>query len=324
MTGHSAHLILVLLAWGAITLSSCNKDEYIEDSAGQTDGEYREPSAGSSLHADRVYDYTPAPGQFINDPASGGMTDDILTMQEACAWAKSRLDNRQFVSLGGFGGYIVVGFDHSILSSDGSYDFAVAGNAFFNSSGGGGSNEPGIVYVMQDSNGNGLPDDTWYELKGSESGSGEVIRDYSVTYYKPDIPASDVEWQDNRGASGVIDYLSAFHKQPFYYPAWIADSSYTLSGTCLKARTEQDPETGLWNNNAYAFGYSDNMGSDVFSAEGFAQCNRFRVSDAIDKDGSAVSLKYIDFVKIQTGVNAKSGSLGEVSTEVCGVFDLNL
>ncbi|MDE6341697.1 MAG: hypothetical protein K2K93_05220, partial [Muribaculaceae bacterium] len=276
MTRPSAHHILILIACGGITLSSCNKDEVIIGPSGQTEGEYREPTAASSRYADRVYDYTPAPGQFINDPSSGGMTDEILTMQDACIWAKSRLDKRQFVSLGGFGGYIVVGFDHSILSSDGEYDFAVAGNAFFNSSGGGGSNEPGIVYVMQDSNGNGLPDDTWYELKGSESGSGDVMRDYSVTYYKPDMPASDVEWQDNRGESGFIDYLPAFHKQPYYYPAWISDTSYTLSGTCLKARNDQDSATGLWNNNAYDFGYSDNMGNDACSTEDFAQCNRFR------------------------------------------------
>ena len=62
-----------------------------------------------------------------------------------------------WVSLGGFGGYIVVGFDHSIDNS-GDYDLGILGNSFS------GSSEPGIVWVMQDENGNGLPDDTWYEL----------------------------------------------------------------------------------------------------------------------------------------------------------------
>ncbi len=173
MTGSAAKHFLILIALGAISFSSCNKDEYIEDSKDKTEGDYREPSAGSSRYADRVYDYTPAPGQYINDSSTGGMSSEILTKQDACNWAMSRLDAGKFVSLGGFGGYIVVGFDHSTLSLGGDYDFAVAGNAFFNSSGGGGSNEPGIVYVMQDSNGNGIPDDTWYELKGSESGTDE-------------------------------------------------------------------------------------------------------------------------------------------------------
>ena len=66
------------------------------------------------------------------------------------------------VSLGGFGGYIVVGFDHSIQASGGygGYDFSITGNQFS------GSSEPGVVWVMPDENGNGEPDDgPWYELR---------------------------------------------------------------------------------------------------------------------------------------------------------------
>lgn len=66
------------------------------------------------------------------------------------------------------------------------------------------------------------------------------------------------------------------------------------------------------------------MGADNFTADRFGQCNRFRISDAIDADGNPVLLTFADFVRIQTGVNAKSGILGEVSTEVFGVFDLHL
>ena len=62
---------------------------------------------------------------------------------------------RGMVSLGGFGGYIVVGFDHSIQASGGygGYDFSITGNQFS------GSSEPGVVWVMPDENGNGEPDD---------------------------------------------------------------------------------------------------------------------------------------------------------------------
>ena len=41
-------------------------------------------------------------------------------------------------------------------------------------------------------------------------------------------------------------------------------------------------------------------------------------------DGSAVKLRYVDFIKVQTGVNSKAGILGEVSTEVFGFRDLSL
>lgn len=76
----------------------------------------------------------------------------------------------------------------------------------------------------------GLPNDTWYELKGSEYGKEETIRDYAVTYYRPSAPKMNVAWTDNRGGSGVIEYLEAFHQQDYYYPAWVEADSYTLRG----------------------------------------------------------------------------------------------
>ena len=63
--------------------------------------------------------------------------------------------------------------------NDGDYNIAITGNAFD------GSSEPGIVWVMQDENGDGLPNDTWYELRGSEYGKAETWQDYAVTYHKP-------------------------------------------------------------------------------------------------------------------------------------------
>ena len=52
--------------------------------------------------------------------------------------------------------------------------------------------------------------------------------------------------------------------------------------------------------------------------------NRFRIADAIDEQGMSVDLKFIDFVKVQTAVNSKSGWLGEVSTEVLGFYDYSM
>ena len=214
-----------------------------------------------------------------------------------------------------------VGFDHSIAASEGGYEIGVLGNAFLSAAGN--SNEPGIVYVMQDTNGNGLPDDTWYELKGSATFDTTTDRDYAVTYRRPDAPGKPVDWSDNRGGSGQVPYMALFHTQDYYYPAWIKDDTYTLRGTRLEARTEQLP-SGNWSNNPFGWGYADNMGDDVTEFDGVTDCNRFRISDAIDTDGNPVSLKYIDFVKVQTGVLSFAGSLGEVSTEVFGIIDLTL
>ena len=83
-----------------------------------------------------------------------------------------------------------------------------------------------------------------------------------------------------------------------------------------------------WVNHEYECGYSDNfspidrLADDNHNAS--VNCNYFKISNAVTYDGRPADLKYIDFVKIQTGVQAKSGWLGENSTEVFGISDYNL
>ena len=285
----------------------------------------REKSASSLRTQSCVFEYTPAPGQFINETQTGGFTSEITTHEAAAAYAAARMDERKFVSLGGFGGYIVVGFDHSVTNRGGSgYDFAIQGNAFLSNAGG--SNEPGIVWVMQESNGNGLPDDEWYELRGSESGSEGTIRNYSVTYYRPQAPQMPVQWSDSEGNSGTIDYMKVFHRQDFYYPLWVEAGSYTLCGTRLAPRNTED-SAGNWHNNAFGWGYADNCGEDNMAdgdAGGEGQITGFRIDNAMQPDGTPVELDFIDFVKVQTALNTKSGALGENSTEVYSFTDLSM
>ena len=278
-------------------------------------------ASGSSKLWNKVYEYTPAPGQFINETSTiGGMTGNETSPEAAVAWATQRLKDKLHVSLGSFGGYIIVGFDHSIPNSGNQYDFCVQGNAFD------GSSEPGIVWVMQDINGNGLPDDEWYELKGSEAGKEETIQNFEVTYYRPEGKKMDVQWISSDGRNGWVDYLSAYHTQDYYYPAWISENSYTLTGTCLAARNTQDSQTGYWDNQSYDWGYVDNFGNDQIeggsTVDGSGQRNGFKISNAIHADGTEANLQYIDFIKVQCGVLAKSGWLGEVSTEVFSFEDL--
>lgn len=292
---------------------------------------YRPKSGASKADWNKVYEYTPAPGQFINETKTGGFDGSQTTPEAAIAYAESRMSEvdrdgnpyPNWVSLGGFGGYIVVGFDHSIDNS-GDYDIGILGNSFS------GSSEPGIVWVMQDENGNGLPDDTWYELAGSETGKAETIQNYAVTYYRPSGTMMPVLWIDNLGNSGEIDYLTQFHRQDYYYPLWIESDSYTLTGTCLAPRNYDASGNGsYWVNAEYDWGYVDNFSSidrltGDENATADANANHFNISNAIDCECEPIHLDYIDFVKVQVGVNTKSGWLGELSTEVCGFYDYNL
>lgn len=276
---------------------------------------YRSGSAGSDAECTRVYEYLPAPGQFVNEHCTA------TTAAEACVWAEEQLARKSCVSLGGFGGYLVVGFDHSI-DNDGGYDLAITGNSFD------GSSEPGIVWVMQDENGDGLPNDTWYELRGSEYGKPETRADYAVTYTRPDAPGQPVPWSDNYGGNGTIDHLGAFHPQDYYYPAWVETDRYTLRGSCLRSRSYDQSGNGtFWVNPAFDWGYADNFSpvdrlTDDDPTAGSSD-NHFRISDAVTFDGNDANLRYIDFVKIQVAVNQQCGWIGEVSTEVCGIRDCN-
>ena len=277
---------------------------------------YRPQSGASKADWNKVYEYTPAPGQFINELKTGGFDGSHTTAQAAITYAEGRLKDSNWISLGGFGGYVIVGFDHSI-DNTGDYDFGVIGNAFD------GSSEPGVVWVMQDENGNGLPDDTWYELAGSESDKSETIRNYAVTYYRPSGAGMPVQWTDNMGNSGEIDYLSQFHTQDYYYPLWIEKDSYTLVGTRLEARNYDKSGNGsYWVQPHYDWGYADNFSPSDFKSSDKA--NLFKISNAVDFEGQKVNLTHIDFVKVQCAVNAKSGWLGELSTEVCGFYDCSL
>ncbi|WP_353956053.1 PKD-like domain-containing protein [uncultured Alistipes sp.] len=286
---------------------------------------YRPATGDSSPLWNKVWEYTPAPGQFVGEMKTGGFDGTETTQEAAVAYAEGRLKEKIWVSLGAFGGYIVVGFDHSIpkrATAEGEYDFTIQGNAFD------GSSEPGIVWVMQDINKNGEPDDEWYELRGSDTDKEGTIQNYAVTYYRPAGKQMDVQWTDSEGKSGCIDYLITYHQQDYYYPAWIKSDTYTLYGTRLAPNNVQDPATGYWDNQSYGWGYvdnfseTDNLGGDV--VDGSGQTNGFRIANAMYRDGTPVDLQYVDFIKVQTGVQVKSGWLGEVSTEVFSFSDLSV
>ena len=210
-----------------------------------------------------------------------------------------------------------MGFDHSIADHEG-YDFAVAGNSFDTSS------EPGIVWVMQDENGDGKPNDTWYELAGSETGKSSTVRDYAVTYYRPNGAGMDIIWSDSMGNSGVIKYLPTYHKQDYYYPQWISKDSFEFYGPMLKPNSGVN-SSGIYEDRAYEWGYADNLGSDSVGSstdDNDAVACHLDIANAVTADGLAAELQYVDFVRIQSALNGYDSSMGELSTEVLGVEEI--
>ena len=187
----------------------------------------------------------------------------------------------------------------------------------------GGSSEPGIVMVSKDVNHNLLPDDPWYEISGSADvdSVGKVDYGYSVTYQRN--PMQAIPWTDNRGGSGVIPRMNQFNHLQEYYPEWLEDN-LTFTGTRLPRNAYrytmdvQGEEYGEWVLMFLSYGYADNQPNNKKDA-----CS-IDISWAIDENRQPVTLDFIDFVRVYTGVNQQVGELGETSTEIGGAEDLHL
>jgi len=313
-----------------------------------------------SSYISRVFDYLPAPGQFVNklpEYTEGDTHEDMI--KKANEWLVG--EDAWMITLGGWGGYVTFGFDHTIVNVPGKRDFRVNGNAFGAAAGRpgapfGGSCEPGIIMVAYDKNKNGMPDDEWYEIKGSSNFSSEkelwynyavengndtkVYRDYEMTYYKPDKEEPEItgepdnpnaymtiekyiRWEDNKNNSGY-KVKNVYHQQT-YYPAWIKDNKLNFKGIRL-------PENGI-NEGEYVPGI--NEGSIYFVLYGFRygyvdnypnthDNSGIDIDWAIDKNGNKADLPGIDFIKIYNGVNQENGWLGECSTEVERGEDLHM
>ena len=269
-----------------------------------------------------IFSYMPAPGQYTNSEQIGRPV--------AAQSIIGKLGG--LVSLGGYGGYIVVGFEQSIENDPANpygVDFTIFGNATPTWS------EAGIVQVMRDDNGNGLPDDTWYEIAGSDHYFSTTTHNYQLTYINPgDGVLADINWSDNLGQTGTMP-ANSYHQQPYfpmsnYFPD-VNASQLTFTGTLLTGNIDLSSSTQVLVHRR-AFGYADNTRvvsltenmpdnpytSDIEGSGGDA----IDISWARDVSGNYVELDKIDFIRIYTGMNDIAGWLGEVSTEISGIRDV--
>jgi hypothetical protein len=191
----------------------------------------------------------------------------------------------EFHGFGGFGGYAVFQFDHSVEKQSGGEEMQIGGNAF------GGWLEPGAIWVSQDDNNNGLPDDTWYELKGSHTLEPLARRNYEITF------CDNGSYVDNQGNGGA-------GRQWWNFADGAPNASeLTLVGTDL---TYYALNASLW-------GYADVVDN-----------GRVSLSNAIQVDGTPVDLDFIDFVKIVTAIHYWEPAVNERSTEAYAPKDRSI
>ncbi len=285
----------------------------------------------------QVLEFHPAPGQFVNvlPEADANSTQDEVNRR--CEDLLN--DEGNVVSLGTYGGYITMKFDHPIVNKYGS-DFLIKGNGLYATDDPkygnetiGGSIEPGIVYVGV---GDNLETAKWYELAGSEYYTNE-IHDFAITYFKPSTETCehqlfgsvcdnyikwDCTWTDAKGErrdSTGYHMKNQYHIQT-YWPQWEGKDQLTFKGGCLPNNAVMySPQ--YWVQYRYAkdaYGYADACpAKDLLYSS-------FDINWAVDEKGDPVALDHIDYIRVMTGIFQYCGWLGETSTEVSSVVDLHL
>jgi hypothetical protein len=264
----------------AVVLSSCTPD----------------PDPEGPVYLSEVFEYVYGPGQHA------AMAQPLDTQ-----YLTGNPDRHQgWLYLGGYGGYVIAGFPRDIKNEEGA-DFELIALK-------GAAPEPAIVFVMADTNGNGRPDETWYELAGSLQ--DETVRNYSVSYFKPESAGANIRWEDNRGASGELQSMyGSASSASWWWPGTPADR-ITFTGSRLPAIYENTD--GIWKvpTNRVQWGYAENnYGTDYDASTG---SNWLDISNAIDEKGMPAKLATIRFLKIQSAVFQQAGQTNEVSPEIRG------
>lgn len=263
------------------------------------------PPTTGSAYITRVLSYRPAPGQHTNTLPEASEQDSEATM---CRKVLETIghNRRGLVGLGGWGGQLVVGFDHRIARRPQGAELHIDGNAFE------GSAEPGLVEVAVDRNQNGQPDENeWYRLLAPNS--SVQLMPYQLTYLRPKSPKDQpVIWRDAQGETGTME-RNLWHTQP-YFPLWFKGEALSFTAWRLPntAVNKGNAEAPLWVLPRVDGAWADNSprGDD------------FDLDWAVDAQGRRVSLAGIDFVRITTALHQSAGWLGESSTDVSNVYEL--
>jgi hypothetical protein len=174
---------------------------------------------------------------------------------------------------------------------EGDTTFEIRGNAFGDGLGNGWM-EAGVVWVAMDENGDGLPNDTWYELKGSDD-ENPAYRDLVTRRHA--IRHEEGYWVDSKGRTGKTPGTPGIGLPSG--ASWV-----TYTGTLLR-------DNGNFTVNYAEVDITDWGYADTFYTD-------FHISHARQQDGSPANLPWIDFVKVQTAIFRYGGVFGEVSTEL--------
>ncbi len=299
-------------------------------------------------------DYMPAMGQFVNNTQ---YNDPARAVGAPIGGGHYAPDNSKIVSLGAFGGRVILAFDHDVVDNPANplgLDAIVFGNAFWVSND---PNvhwtEPAVIEIMPELNGNDTPGDDpnerWYLIPGSSLDPNSF---------------KSVLWDPNGSYNPLMQYPSElfFPNRPDSYTTegYELTMAYQTIGGIIgvfvnpnieDADPNNDDEEGFWgyaeytptfkrgdrdgDNDNGGHGDDANMPAALFyttpdnpflvgSTRGAGGGDAFDIRWAVDPCDAwqPANLTHFRYIRITNAVDAQLGFLGEVSPEIGGASDV--
>lgn len=296
----------------------------------------------ASDFATSVLNFTPAPGQFINDP---NFSDPTRALGAPVGGGLFAADNSKIVSLGGFGGSITLAFDSPVTDdplNPWGLDAIVYANAFY-----AGTNpnrrfaEPATIEIARDTNNNHLADDPWFIIRAPVFPSIPASAQQSQLWdNNPSTPAppSNLTWYPAAPAfpSWPANYTTTALRLPAIFEVIVLQNPNGLSATleAHDALADFSPTLLLGDTNAddavdnpvidpAAFYTAPDNPFVVGISPGSGGGDAFNIAWAVDAaTGAPASLASFDFIRITTAVNRVDPLLGEMSAEITAVADV--
>ena len=256
-----------------------------------------------SPFASRVLVYSPADGQFVNDP---NFNNPAKALGPPVGGGTLNPDQTKLVTLGTHGGSITLAFDYTVRDDPANpfgLDAIVFGNAFFV---GGNPNirfaEAAVIEIALDINHNNIPDDPWFLIPGSDL-PDPANQTKNGFFLLPEFPYNTPPII-NQNTDGSESYWGYADMTPTLL---LGD----LDGDNIIDNPFQNPNTFYTTpDDPWQVGITPTSGGG----------DAFDIAWAVDPvTNQPANLPGFNFIRITTGPDAPSSQFGEVSTEVAAV-----
>lgn len=299
-----------------------------------------------SLNGPNEPNYLPALGYWINDPCYNDADKALGAPLSGGTWAQ---DNNSVVSLGGFGGQIVLAFDHNVENNPANplgLDAIVFSNSFWPDGNQTHFTEPATIEIMPELNDNNTPGDDpceiWYLIPGSDLNDASTYRTKQwqkdggglpsgwypdFTDWPDQYQTSAYELSRNFQANGSVVNPYFLDSDPCnnHLEAYWGYAEYTPT-IKLGDRDADDANDGYGDcpnmpaeifytipDDPFLVGITPaSGGGDAFDIEWAVEPNTFQPAN----------LKSFRYIRITTAIEYYAGAIGEISAEIDGVSDV--